>query len=80
MLEHNFASIRYSDYHIFAGCYPNDAPTQEAVRAASARFGERSLGAVPPRLVRHRRQIASIGFSSISPSYEEENSGDQLRT
>ncbi len=38
MLEHNFASIRYSDYHIFAGCYPNDAPTQEAVQSAAARF------------------------------------------
>ncbi len=38
MLEHNFASLRYSDYHIFAGCYPNDALTQEAVRLAAARF------------------------------------------
>ncbi len=25
MLEHNLASIRYPDYHIFAGAYPNDA-------------------------------------------------------
>src|SRR6202035_936385 len=23
MLEHNLAAIRYPDYHIFAGCYPN---------------------------------------------------------
>src|SRR6185436_4343541 len=23
MLEHNLASIRYSEFHIFAGCYPN---------------------------------------------------------
>ena len=38
MLEHNFASIRYSDYHIFAGCYPNDSLTQEAVRAVTERF------------------------------------------
>ena len=38
MLEHNFASIRYRDYHIFAGCYPNDTLTQAAVRAAAARF------------------------------------------
>lgn len=38
MLEHNFASIRYSEYHIFAGCYPNDTLTQEAVRSAAARF------------------------------------------
>ncbi len=33
MLEHNFASVRYTDYHIFAGCYPNDTlTTSEAVR------------------------------------------------
>src|SRR5271165_1238669 len=24
MLEHTLASIRYPDYHIFAGAYPND--------------------------------------------------------
>ena len=32
MLEHNLAAIRYPDYHFFAGCYPNDIETQEAVR------------------------------------------------
>jgi adsorption protein B len=38
MLEHNLASIRYSDYHIFAGAYPNDELTQDAVRSVSDRF------------------------------------------
>lgn len=38
MLEHNFASIRYPDYHIFAGAYPNDERTQAAVRHASEKF------------------------------------------
>jgi len=47
MLEHNFASIRYSDYHIFAGCYPNDAPTQEAVQSAAARFANVHLALCP---------------------------------
>ncbi len=47
MLEHNFASIRYSDYHIFAGCYPNDALTQEAVQAAAARFPNVHLALCP---------------------------------
>ncbi len=47
MLEHNFASIRYGDYHIFAGCYPNDAPTQEAVRSAAARFPNVHLALCP---------------------------------
>src|SRR4029079_19741180 len=30
MLEHTLAAIRYPDYHILAGCYPNDVETQEA--------------------------------------------------
>jgi bacteriophage N4 adsorption protein B len=38
MLEHNFASIRYPDYHIFAGAYPNDERTQAAVRQVADRF------------------------------------------
>jgi adsorption protein B len=47
MLEHNFASIRYSDYHIFAGCYPNDALTQQAVKSAAARFPNVHLALCP---------------------------------
>jgi adsorption protein B len=38
MLEHNLAAIRYSDYHIFAGAYPNDDRTQDAVRSVCGRF------------------------------------------
>jgi adsorption protein B len=38
MLEHNLASIRYSDYHFFAGAYPNDQLTQEAVQSVGDRF------------------------------------------
>jgi adsorption protein B len=38
MLHHNLASIRYSEYHIFAGAYPNDDRTQDAVREISERF------------------------------------------
>jgi adsorption protein B len=38
MLQHNLASIRYADYHVFAGCYPNDDLTQEAVRSIALRF------------------------------------------
>jgi bacteriophage N4 adsorption protein B len=47
MLEHNFASIRYSDYHIFAGCYPNDGLTQAAVQSAAARFPNVHLALCP---------------------------------
>ncbi len=38
MLEHSLGAIRYADYHIFAGAYPNDDRTQSAVRTVTARF------------------------------------------
>lgn len=38
MLEHSVAAIRYPDYHIFAGAYPNDHLTQAAVRSVADRF------------------------------------------
>ena len=47
MLEHNLAAIRYTDYHIFAGCYPNDVETQEAVHLVSARFPQVHLALCP---------------------------------
>jgi adsorption protein B len=47
MLEHNLAAIRYPDYHFFAGCYPNDVETQEAVRTVAARFPQVHLTLCP---------------------------------
>ncbi len=47
MLEHNLGAIRYRDYHIFAGCYPNDAATQAAVRRVAARFSNVHLVLCP---------------------------------
>ena len=47
MLEHNLAAIRYPDYHILAGCYPNDVETQEAVQAVAARFPQVHLALCP---------------------------------
>ena len=43
MLEHNLAAIRYPDYHIFAGCYPNDVATQEAVQIGGRDDFRRSI-------------------------------------
>ena len=37
MLERNLASIRYSNYDIFAGVYANDEPTARAVREIARR-------------------------------------------
>jgi adsorption protein B len=47
MLEHNLAAIRYPDYHFFAGCYPNDTDTQEAVRTVAKGFSQVHLALCP---------------------------------
>ena len=47
MLEHNLASIRYAELHIFVGCYPNDVATQEAVRSVARRFSNVHLAVCP---------------------------------
>lgn len=47
MLEHNLAAIRYRRYDIFVGVYPNDPPTQAAVREAEARFPNVHLALCP---------------------------------
>jgi adsorption protein B len=47
MLEHNLASIRYSDYHFFVGAYPNDDLTQNAVQSVADRFPNVHLSLCP---------------------------------
>ena len=47
MLEHNLTAIRYRDYHIFAGVYPNDSATQEAVAGVCARFPNVHMATCP---------------------------------
>lgn len=47
MLEHNVAAIRYRDYHIFAGAYPNDDRTENALRGVSERFANIHLVLCP---------------------------------
>ena len=47
MLEHNLASIRYSDYHFFAGAYPNDGLTQDAVQSMADRFSNVHVALCP---------------------------------
>jgi adsorption protein B len=47
MLEHNLAAVRYADYHFFAGCYPNDTLTQDAVLAIARRLPNVHLALVP---------------------------------
>ncbi len=47
MLAHNIAAIRYGDYHIFAGAYPNDDRTQDAVREVADRHPNVHLALCP---------------------------------
>ncbi len=47
MLEHNAVSIRYPDYHIFCGAYPNDDRTQAAVGRAAKKFSNIHLVLCP---------------------------------
>jgi adsorption protein B len=47
MLEHNLSAIRYRNYDILVGTYPNDRPTQDAIRRAAARFPNVRLAACP---------------------------------
>ncbi len=47
MLEHNLAAVRYTNYAVFAGGYPNDEPTLEAIRESEARFPNVHLALCP---------------------------------
>jgi adsorption protein B len=47
MLEHNLAAIRYRNYDILVGAYPNDEQTQDAVRRVAARFANVHLAVCP---------------------------------
>ena len=47
MLAHNLGAIRYRQYHIFAGAYPNDDPTQDAVREVSDHHDNVHLAVCP---------------------------------
>src|SRR5579863_4625129 len=76
MLEHNFASIRYSDYHIFAGCYPNDMPTQEAVRSAADRFANVHLALCPHDGPTSKADCLNWVFQHLL--LEEESSGERF--
>ncbi|MGD0015723.1 MAG: glycosyl transferase family protein [Bryobacteraceae bacterium] len=47
MLEHNLAAIRYGNYCVFAGGYPNDRPTLEAIQEVQRRFPNVRLALCP---------------------------------
>lgn len=47
MLEHNLAAIRYKNYDVLAGVYPNDQETLDAVREASERWPRVEMAVCP---------------------------------
>lgn len=47
MLDHNLGAIRYSNYDVFVGAYPNDDFTVAAVREAEARLPRVHLALCP---------------------------------
>lgn len=47
MLEHNLSVIRYSNYEVFVGVYPNDELTERAVAEAARRDGRIHLAVCP---------------------------------
>ncbi len=47
MVEHNISAIRYSEYEIFLGVYPNDHATIEAASELEARFPNVHLALCP---------------------------------
>lgn len=47
MLEHNLAALRYTNYHFFAGAYPNDDATRDAVQSVAGRFPNVHLATCP---------------------------------
>jgi len=47
MVDHNIAAIRYSNYQIFIGAYPNDPQTVEAIRRLEAKYARVHLALTP---------------------------------
>jgi adsorption protein B len=47
MLERNLAAIRYANYDVFVGVYPNDQPTVRAVAEQERRSGRVHLAMLP---------------------------------
>jgi adsorption protein B len=76
MLEHNVASIRYPEYHIFAGAYPNDDRTQEAIRGVAARFQNVHLALCPHDGPTSKADCLNWIFQHVL--IEEERRGEQF--
>jgi len=74
MLEHAVAAIRYPEYHIFAGAYPNDPRTQEAIRAVSERFPHVHLALCPHDGPTSKADCLNWLFQNLA-LYEERSGG-----
>ena len=64
MLEHNLAAIRYPDYHIFAGSYPNDPRNRRRPSRRSRNDSRTCIWLCARTTDRRRRRTASTGSTS----------------
>ena len=76
MLEHNLAAIRYGNYHIFAGCYPNDLETQEALQPVARRFPNVHVAVCPHDGPTSKADCLNWVFQHLL--LEEETSGERF--
>src|SRR5437899_12788844 len=67
MLEHNLAAIRYPEYHIFAGAYPNDPETQAAGALSCGPLPERAPRTVSPRRTDLESRLPELGVPASDP-------------
>ena len=77
MLAHNTGVIRYRNYVIFAGAYPNDHATMEAIRAAARQDPRIRLCLVPHDGPTSKADCLNWVFQHLL--LEEESSGQRFR-
>ena len=77
MLDHNCGAIRYRNYVVFAGAYPNDPATLEAIQAAAQRDARIRLCVVPHDGPTSKADCLNWIFQHLL--LEEESSGQRFR-
>lgn len=69
MLEHNLRNLRYSNYHIFVGVYPNDPSTRAAVEDVAARHGNVHVAVLNHPGPTNKADCLN-GIFAVLPAYE----------
>ncbi len=72
MVTHNVTAIRYSNYHLFIGGYPNDTQTLDEIRAMEDQFPHVHLSLVPHDGPTSKADCLNWAFQTML-LYEEQN-------